>query len=350
MSGTPPVRQTRKVSVLYFDGCPNHQPTADLVRALIKDFDLDADVEEVELASPEDVERLHFLGSPTVQVNGLDIEPAARSRTDYAMSCRLYKTPDGLPSRDMLVLALGAPGDGSTVEPTGRHKSGGAACCCEASDRPLPPAAMRRLPSVRGGLIATGGSVVAAVLSSACCWAPLLLVAFGASAAGVSNLFGPWRPFFIAAAVTMLALSFYQTFIRKPAAECCSGEGSSRRKLGRATWWVSAVVVAAFVFFPKYVGLGVVGSPSRASPGNPAGQVPSLEFAFRVDGMHCEACATSLTATLSKVEGVTRANVEFGSKVAQVDVTDEHVIRRVLDATRRAGFSVASKSGNSDTP
>jgi copper chaperone CopZ len=148
----------------------------------------------------------------------------------------------------------------------------------------------------------------------------------------------------------MLALSFYLTFIRKPAAECCPGQSSSREKLGRATWWVSATVVAAFVFFPKYVGLGLVGSPSSASPGNPAGQVPSLEFAFRLEGMHCEACATSLTTTLSNVEGVRRANVEFGSKLAKVVVSDESVIRRVFDATRQAGFSVPLKEGSSNTP
>ena len=32
-----------------------------------------------------------FLGSPTVLVNGLDSEPVARFRTDYAIACRIYQ-------------------------------------------------------------------------------------------------------------------------------------------------------------------------------------------------------------------------------------------------------------------
>lgn len=108
MSKPVPVQRRRKVSILYFTGCPNHRPTAARVRALVAELELDADVEEVELSNTDDAEGLRFLGSPTVQVDGIDVEPAARYRTDYAMSCRLYTTPDGLPSRKMLLGALDA--------------------------------------------------------------------------------------------------------------------------------------------------------------------------------------------------------------------------------------------------
>jgi copper chaperone CopZ len=346
MSDPLPAGQRRKVSILYFEGCPNHRPTVDLVGALIRDLGLDAVVEEVELTSPDEVERLRFLGSPTVQVDGLDIEPAARSRKDYAMSCRLYQTSDGLPSRDMLLAALGAQGDESRDEPAGRSRSSGGACCSETVEGSLPRAGLRESSGVPDVLIATGGSLVAAMLSSACCWLPLLVVAFGASAAGVSNFFGPWRPFFIVAAVAMLALSFYLTFVRKPVAHCCSGVGPSQRRLGRATWCVSAAVVAAFIFFPQYIGLAFVGSTPLASARTSASHAPSLEFAFHVEGMHCQACASTLTATLSKIDGVTRASVHYASKTAQVLATDERVIQRVLDATRRAGFSASLDPGS----
>ena len=53
-----------------------------------------------------------------------------------------------------------------------------------------------------------GGSVVAAVLSSACCWLPLLLLAFGASAAGVSAFFERWRPAFLVVAIGLLGAGF----------------------------------------------------------------------------------------------------------------------------------------------
>ena len=45
--------------------------------------------------------------SPSVRVDGKDIEPGAESRTEYALSCRLYGDR-GLPSKELLVAALEA--------------------------------------------------------------------------------------------------------------------------------------------------------------------------------------------------------------------------------------------------
>lgn len=355
MSGPGSPAHRRTVSILYFEGCPNHRPTADRVRTVVADLSLDADVEELDVRTPDDVERLRFFGSPTVQVDGADIEPAARARTDYTMACRLYTTSDGLPTREMLAAALDAPHDaGPTGEQPVRSEAGGGARCCEPGGVSGVPAASPRSSGVSSGLVATGGSLVAAMLSSACCWVPMLLVAFGASAAGVSGIFGPWRPLFIVFAVAMLSLSFYLTFVRKPwtdgakdgsAAPCCSSARSSRRRLGRATWWVSAAVVAAFVFFPQYVSLALVGSSTQIAAGASELQGQSREFTFRVEGMTCAACATTLTATLSKIDGVGRANVDYASETARVWLTDERVIGRVLDATRKTGFSVSSNTG-----
>jgi len=95
-----------RIEILYFEGCPNHTPTVDLVKRVIADLGVPATIEEVEVTSPDDVERLHFLGSPTVLVNGVDIEPEARNRTDYSYSCRMYSGLSGLPSEDMLMAAL----------------------------------------------------------------------------------------------------------------------------------------------------------------------------------------------------------------------------------------------------
>lgn len=95
-----------KITILYFDGCPNHPPVAELARRIVAEHGLNAEVKEVEVA-PDDVVQLRFLGSPTVQVDGVDIEPAARERADFAMSCRVYPTSDGLPSEGDLRSAIG---------------------------------------------------------------------------------------------------------------------------------------------------------------------------------------------------------------------------------------------------
>ena len=41
-------------------------------------------------------QRGRFLGSPTLRVDGVDIDPGAGGRTDYGLRCRLYPTDAGL--------------------------------------------------------------------------------------------------------------------------------------------------------------------------------------------------------------------------------------------------------------
>ncbi|MFL5852588.1 MAG: hypothetical protein ACJ77G_08915 [Solirubrobacteraceae bacterium] len=59
----------------------------------------------------EEAQRLRFLGSPTVRVDGRDVEPGADVREDFGLKCRLYRTEDGLtgtPAEEWLVAAIRA--------------------------------------------------------------------------------------------------------------------------------------------------------------------------------------------------------------------------------------------------
>ena len=94
-----------KVDVLFFRGCPHHQLTVDLVREVIQDLDVAADFQELEVLGADDAIRLRFLGSPTVQVDGKDIEPGADQVSDYALACRRYGS-SGVPTREMIETAL----------------------------------------------------------------------------------------------------------------------------------------------------------------------------------------------------------------------------------------------------
>ena len=90
------------------------RPAVDLVRGVLRALNVDATIEEVEVTGPEDAQELHFQGSPTILVDGVDVEPDARGRTDFGFACRTYDG-EGLPSRDMVVAAVTrqsyAPGD-----------------------------------------------------------------------------------------------------------------------------------------------------------------------------------------------------------------------------------------------
>jgi len=60
------------------------------------------------VTSLEDAVSKRFLGSPTVLVNGVDIDPHAHDRTDYGLSCRVYHGMDGVPSVSLLQAAFEA--------------------------------------------------------------------------------------------------------------------------------------------------------------------------------------------------------------------------------------------------
>ena len=96
------------IDILYFEGCPHHAQTVQLVRDVVRDLGADAEVREVKVRDAEEAARLRFFGSPTVQVAGDDIDPAVRGRTDYSFSCRIYGR-GGAPPREMIERALRAP-------------------------------------------------------------------------------------------------------------------------------------------------------------------------------------------------------------------------------------------------
>lgn len=82
------------VRLLYFDGCPNWQETDSRLREAIALAGLDVSPEYVDVATPEDAERLRFRGSPTVLIDGRD--PFADAAAPVGLSCRVFRTPDGL--------------------------------------------------------------------------------------------------------------------------------------------------------------------------------------------------------------------------------------------------------------
>lgn len=85
-----------KVELLYFDGCPNHDALLPRLRELLAREGSPAGIDLRRITDDEAAQRERFLGSPTVRVDGRDVEPDAERRTDYGMKCRLYRTPTGL--------------------------------------------------------------------------------------------------------------------------------------------------------------------------------------------------------------------------------------------------------------
>jgi hypothetical protein len=85
-----------EVEVLYFDGCPNHAALVPHLRGLLARQCPEAALVLRRVADPMQAERERFLGSPTVRVDGRDVDPGAADRADYGLRCRLYATAEGL--------------------------------------------------------------------------------------------------------------------------------------------------------------------------------------------------------------------------------------------------------------
>lgn len=95
------------IEILCFAGCPNRVPAEELARSVVRELGLDVTIREVLVETPEEAIRTRFLGSPTIRVNGQDIDPSARARDDFSLSCRVY-AEGGVPSKEMLAAALQA--------------------------------------------------------------------------------------------------------------------------------------------------------------------------------------------------------------------------------------------------
>jgi hypothetical protein len=85
------------IEVLTFDGCPHAEATRELVARVVAE--LEADVVLVDVPDQEAAATHRFLGSPTVRVDGRDVEPGAERRDDVVLGCRVYRTDAGLSGR-----------------------------------------------------------------------------------------------------------------------------------------------------------------------------------------------------------------------------------------------------------
>ena len=84
------------VEILYFDGCPKHEPARALVERVAAELRVEPAIELVEVVDPDAAADLRFLGSPTIRVGGRDVEPGANERHEFVLACRVYRSEHGL--------------------------------------------------------------------------------------------------------------------------------------------------------------------------------------------------------------------------------------------------------------
>lgn len=229
-----------KVEVLYFKGCPNHLPTMERVRETLHGVGLHEDIREIEVDSQDKAEATAFLGSPSVRIDGVDIEPSARSAKAFGLICRTYidhGTRTGLPSRELISAAI--------AEQTGTHRLN------TSPDTNRLQSKERATDRKDATALLAGG--VAAILASTCCLGPLVLVSLGISGAWIGNLtvLEPYRPVFIGVALIALFLAARSIF--RPARACQPGEVCAvprTRGVYKLIFWICAALVVVAIAYP----------------------------------------------------------------------------------------------------
>ena len=81
------------VTLLYFDGCPNHHNAEAQLVGLLDELGWGGSVSKINVDSVGSAESLGFRGSPTVLINGVD--PFADADAPVGLTCRIYPTEDG---------------------------------------------------------------------------------------------------------------------------------------------------------------------------------------------------------------------------------------------------------------
>lgn len=122
------------IEVLVFDGCPNIELTVERARAAVATAGvIGADVGVVRVEGEESALEQRFLGSPTVRVNGCDVEPGADARDDFGLQCRLYAVEgrfDGAPPVEWIRAALAGE---MVTAPAPRASVEAVSDCCSGS-------------------------------------------------------------------------------------------------------------------------------------------------------------------------------------------------------------------------
>jgi len=97
-----------RVTFQYTEDCPSHEQALDRLRRVLAEQGVNVNVQIIRVESDEQAKRLKFVGSPTILLNDVDIDP--QHNDHYGLACRAYKLEDGrispLPSESMIRRAI----------------------------------------------------------------------------------------------------------------------------------------------------------------------------------------------------------------------------------------------------
>jgi hypothetical protein len=103
-----------RIELYFWAGCPSYPEAEALLRDVLAADGIDAEIESIEVHSQQEAEALGFVGSPTIRIDGRDVDEDGASRSRPSLTCRVYITEEGavspVPPRAQLERALSLAG------------------------------------------------------------------------------------------------------------------------------------------------------------------------------------------------------------------------------------------------
>jgi hypothetical protein len=98
-----------KIELLYIPGCPHRDPAAQMLGDVLRDLDQPEKVIDTKVSNLAQATAVSFPGSPTIRINGQDVEPEMPESRDHGLSCRTYVVHgkrQGFPQREWIYQAI----------------------------------------------------------------------------------------------------------------------------------------------------------------------------------------------------------------------------------------------------
>jgi mercuric ion transport protein len=225
-----------------------------MIRETLKSLGRQGEIRQVEVCTQVDAEAMAFVGSPSVRINGVDIEEWARTAKNFGLSCRTYldgSDRSGVPSRELLRRAIieSVTDASARIKPEPNTSKPGIISSRQSS----PISGGRKDLLGRSGSTALVAGRLAAILASTCCLGPLILISLGFSGAWLGNLIvlEPYRPFFIVIAVVALFFAgkriFRPAHLRNPGEACALPRAC---RIYKFLFWSCTILVLLALVYP----------------------------------------------------------------------------------------------------
>ncbi|MDD1720610.1 MAG: DUF2703 domain-containing protein [Euryarchaeota archaeon] len=102
----------KKIDILYHEKCSHYPQAIARIKEVLSEEGIEAEINEIQITSKEEAQKYDFLGSPTIRIDGEDLESEEERQAGHTYahdSCRIYNYKGQLymiPHKEAIRLAL----------------------------------------------------------------------------------------------------------------------------------------------------------------------------------------------------------------------------------------------------